>query len=477
MLKQDCRMMRILIHINSLGYGGAEKVVSILSGYLAKKGHEVILATEWAEEREYPLPEGVRRIHVGLEGEGTAVCAGAPARSCADDGADAAGGNGTAGSCTSAGVSSAANITPVPPGSAAYDESSASCVGPSGDGGFMAGKSNGKHGRFRNAYIRLKRLREAIAEEQPDLVLSFVKKANYRAAFALLGSRIPLVVSVRNDPAVDYAGLKNFFSNQIMVQKAAGCVFQTSQAQRFFGEAFAKRSRVILNPVEERFLQADWEGPGENAAPVIVSVGRITAQKNQLLLVQAFEKLLRNAKLKPGSPAAHSEQDGAGRSEGIAAADPARSLLPQLHLYGAADPEGETYRQLTRYIETNGLTDAVTIHPPTAHVEEVLKKASFFVLSSDYEGLPNALLEAMVMGVPCISTDCPCGGPAEVIKSGWNGLLTPVGDAGAMSAAMERLLTDPEYAAKLGSEAKQLRSRVSPETVCAEWEEYLLQVR
>ncbi len=415
--------MRILIHINSLGYGGAEKVVSILSGYLAKKGHQVILATEWEEEREYPLPEGVRRIHAGLEEEGAAVCAGR----------------------------------------------------------FIAGKNSGPPGRLRNAYIRLKRLREAIAEEQPDLVLSFVKKANYRAAFALLGSRIPLVVSVRNDPAVDYAGLKNFLSNRIMVQKAAGCVFQTGQAQRFFGETFAKRSKVILNPVEERFLQTDWEGPGENEAPVIVSVGRITAQKNQLLLVQAFEKLLRNAKLqstkpKPGSPAAHSEQDVTGRSEGIAAADPASSQLPRLHLYGAADPEGDTYRQLTRYIEANGLTDAVRLHPPTSHVEEILKKASLFVLSSDYEGLPNALLEAMVMGVPCISTDCPCGGPAEVIKSGENGILTPVGDVYSLSVAMEKLLSDPEYAAKLGSEAKQLRSRVSPETVCAEWEEYLLQM-
>ena len=448
--------MRILIHINSLGYGGAEKVVSILSGHLAKKGYQVILATEWEEEREYPLPEGVKRVHVGLAGE-----------------------------------SRAAGADDVVSGSDASDGKITSGLGNvSRNGAAEAGL-----GRLGRARLRLKRLREAIRAEQPDLVLSFVKKANYRAAFALMGSRVPLVISVRNDPAVDYAGLKNSLSNMIMLHKAAGCVFQTSRAQRFFGDALAGRSKVILNPVEERFLHSDWEGPGSKEAPVIVNVGRITSQKNQLMLVKAFEEMLRSrCGSAAGSAAADSieaparelqlygsenseDQSDGVLSQGSAAADSIEAPAPQLHIYGAADPEGETCRELTKYIEANGLTDAVKIHPPTAHVEEVLKKAAMFVLSSDYEGLPNALLEAMVMGVPCISTDCPCGGPAEVIRDGENGLLTPVGDAGALAKAMERLLSAPDYAAKLGEEAKQLRARVTPDKVCGEWEEYLLQAR
>ena len=95
-----------------------------------------------------------------------------------------------------------------------------------------------------------------------------------------------------------------------------------------------------------------------------------------------------------------------------------------------------------------------------------------FVLSSDYEGMPNVLLEAMCMGMPVISTDCPSGGPRELIEHGKNGLLVPVADETAMYQAMERLM-DTEYASEMGYRASQKREILTNQTVFEEWHSFL----
>ena len=92
------------------------------------------------------------------------------------------------------------------------------------------------------------------------------------------------------------------------------------------------------------------------------------------------------------------------------------------------------------------------------------------------EGMPNALLEAMALGLPCIATDCPCGGPASVIRSGENGLLVPVGDEDALSRAMAALLSDGELRQTLAENAKQTAEGFRPEAVFRQWEAYVRSV-
>ena len=93
------------------------------------------------------------------------------------------------------------------------------------------------------------------------------------------------------------------------------------------------------------------------------------------------------------------------------------------------------------------------------------------MLASDYEGMPNALLEAMASGLAVISTDCPCGGPRSVIRNGENGILIPVGDEAALAGAMEQLLQDPALGERLGREASKLAQGLSPRKVCRLWQE------
>ena len=95
-----------------------------------------------------------------------------------------------------------------------------------------------------------------------------------------------------------------------------------------------------------------------------------------------------------------------------------------------------------------------------------------FILASNYEGMPNSLIEAMSLGLVCISTDCPCGGPRDLIEDGVNGLLVPVGDKDAMAAAMTRILENRELADKMGAEASKIQEKCSPEVTNTKWKKF-----
>ena len=110
----------------------------------------------------------------------------------------------------------------------------------------------------------------------------------------------------------------------------------------------------------------------------------------------------------------------------------------------------------------------------SADVPNILSRAKIFVLSSDYEGMPNALMEALVAGVPSISTDCPCGGPRELIQHGKNGFLVPCNDENLLAKAMDDILSNTRLAANMGENARQLAQAFKPEVIVKQWEKFLL---
>lgn len=358
-------MGKILFHVNSMGKGGAEHVISILSRCFAQDGYDVVVTTLWQADSEYVLDGRVRRVNVGLT------------------------------------------------------------------------QSEETRGRLAKAAIRAFRYRQCIAREKPDIVISFCSKANFRSAYSMTGMRIPLLVSVRNDPQKDYAPYPA--KCRYMSRKAAGCVFQTPDAQRFFDERLQRKSRVIWNPLEEKyFVQA---ARGARRDSTIVTVGRITEQKNQLLLLKAFLRI--------------------------------SSDFPQYRLliYGEDSGDG-TKERLEAFCAGNHLEGRVVFMGTSSALEKDIANAGVFVLPSDYEGMPNALIEAMALGIPCIATDCPCGGPAMLMKQ-FAGILVPPGKEAELADAMRRVLSDPPSADEMGDQARSVRKWVHPQHIYDQWKAYV----
>ena len=104
---------------------------------------------------------------------------------------------------------------------------------------------------------------------------------------------------------------------------------------------------------------------------------------------------------------------------------------------------------------------------------ERIGKCSIFALSSDYEGVPNVLIEAMAVGTPAVSTDCAPGGAATLIQSGENGLIVPVQDVEALADGISFLADHPEEAIAMADKATKIRHTLDANLVCQQWFAYL----
>ena len=193
---------------------------------------------------------------------------------------------------------------------------------------------------------------------------------------------------------------------------------------------------ILPNPLNPLFVKNKYEGVRE---PLIVAVGRTDENKNHAMLIHAFARIA--------------------------------SEYPNVNLciYG----DGNCKEQLEQLVKEKELTDRISLPGTVTNVAEHIYKAQIFALTSNTEGKPNSLMEAMALGLPVVSTDCPCGGPSTLIEDGVNGLLVPVGDAYALADAFRKILSDPQYAQKLGDNAYKIVEELNPDKVNGEWRKYL----
>ena len=212
--------------------------------------------------------------------------------------------------------------------------------------------------------------------------------------------------------------------------------FTTDYVELEEGDFYTPNYEIIPNPVNDLFIKNPYS---EERKKVIVNVGRIEGQKNQLLLIKSFEKIM--------------------------------DKFPdyKLIIYG----EGSKKEELIKYINERKLNDRVVLAGQVDNIYDKIYDASLFVLSSDYEGMPNALIEAMCLGLPVISTDCPCGGPKMLIKDGVNGFLVPVNDENIMSETISRILADDKLRKELSINASKLKEMVSSNVVNQKWLKFI----
>lgn len=356
-------MKKILFYINTLGKGGAERVIKNLSEQFASDGFESILVTSFCCNQEYRVSKNVKRI-------------------------------------------------------ALYDKRLKGLI-------------------FRNFKL-ISKLKKIIKNENPDVVISFMGESNFRAILATKKTNAKCIVSIRNDPEKEYQGLVSRFLAKTLYKRADGIVFQTEDAKKWFPPSIQQKSKIIINQVDSIFFNTFYNGERKN----IVSVGRLTEQKNHELLIRAFSLV-------------SSQTDD------------------NLIIYG----NGPLRQRLLTLIRELRLEGRVMLPGIIDNVSETIKSAKAFVLSSNYEGMPNALMEALALGLPCISTDCPCGGPRKIIENNSNGLLVPNNDLDSLAGAIIKVLKNKDLQSQFISKSKiAAENMFSPSLVFKSWKLYVTEV-
>jgi len=293
--------------------------------------------------------------------------------------------------------------------------------------------------KLANNYQRVRALRAALRTTHPDGILSFLPTTNVLSVLAARSLKIPVVLSERISPEHDQHPMAWRALRAFTYRRAAAMTIQTER-----GAVWMKHHipdvpvRVIPNPVqiEDETLDAVARCVVSNCRDqnILLAVGRLDVQKGFDLLLRAFASVI----------ADHPDW--------------------RLVILG----EGPERYVIEAQMRELGLTERVSLPGFSSTPQALMRHSQLFVLSSRFEGFPNALLEAMACGIPCVSFDCPTG-PAELITDGIDGLLVPPQDTRALAGALGRLMDAPSLRDRLGHAAQVAASAYSLDSILARW--------
>jgi len=284
---------------------------------------------------------------------------------------------------------------------------------------------------------RLRALRREIRAARPDAVISFMEVTNMLTLLATRRLSPPVVVCERADPSHQEIGRLRRWVRQRLYPWSDAIVVQSEDIARWARTLVtAGVVRIIPNPVRPLRIGPDAEPRPVDGQHVIVSMGRLSPEKQIDFVLRAFARV---AKDNP---------------------DWCLAVLGE-------GPDRESLHKLAGEL---GIATRVRWMGMVAEPERVLHHADLFVLSSRYEGFPNALLEAMACGLPVVSFDCPSG-PRHIIRDGIDGLLVPAQDLDGLTVAMRRLMSDPTERRRLGTRAVEVSDRFGLDRVMAMWDD------
>lgn len=296
--------------------------------------------------------------------------------------------------------------------------------------------SHGVWQQVSNTLRRVRGLRRAIREAGASRVLSFTDKMNVLTLLASWNAPWQVVIAERSDPRHQLLGPVWEWLRRRTYPRCQAWIVQTESVARF-ARAMAGPRPVVAIPNAVAPCAAAIPPP-EQRPTRIVGVGRLSPEKGFDVLVRAF------ARIAPWYP------DWT------------------LQIFGVGPQRGP----LAELADSLGVRDNVCLAGWADQPEAALLECGVFVLPSRYEGFPNALLEAMACGLPCIASACDSG-PGEIIRDGIDGLLVPPGNVDALADALRQLISDDAKRARLGSHALEVTSRFSREAFFARWEEVL----
>lgn len=298
-----------------------------------------------------------------------------------------------------------------------------------------------------NNLPRIVALRRVLRQVRPDIALGMITNSSVLLALAALG--LPNLCSIgteRNHPPqtpLDFQWkiLRSCTYGLLNVVTA----LTSESAEWIKHNTNARRIVVIPNAV---FLPLPIEEPRiipsvicRSGRKIVLAAGRLNAQKGHDWLIKAFSNLSQK----------HSDWD--------------------LVILG----EGSLRTTIERQVQKAGLEKRIFIPGRAGNISEWYETADLYVMSSRFEGFPNSLLEAMAHGLPVVSFDCDTG-PRDIVRHEVDGLLVPSGDVGALTASIDRLMSDPLERQRFAMKAVEVRERFSLKKILGMWEQLFAEI-
>lgn len=266
----------------------------------------------------------------------------------------------------------------------------------------------------------------------PDVVIPFMEAVYCFTLFALIGVNIPVVSSERIDPRKS-PFLRNVL-RRVLLPLTDWLVVQTEDIKAFYPRFIQKKTSVIYNPVSEQVFNLP-QIPKED---IVISVGKLDDQKNHAMLIRAFSKVSNDF--------------------------PTWKLI----IYG----EGPLRNNLENLVEGLGLCDKVLLPGRCDHVIDEMNRSKIFAFSSKYEGMSNAILEAVCVGLPVVTTNV--SGAKELVRDG--GYVIPIGSETEMTKSLKALMNCENKRLQFGEINKNRAGGFQLEKIFRQWESLILEV-
>ena len=273
-----------------------------------------------------------------------------------------------------------------------------------------------------------------VKQYKPDAIISFTRLPN--AVVGLCGklTNTPTIISERSDPRVSYNSPVIAQLMQKTSEMANLCIFQTKEAQKCASSIWKRKSTVIPNPI---FVPEGFKPMEKNHFnKTIVTLGRLeNKQKRYDVLIKGFK-------------AFHEKHPDY-----------------VLKIFGSGPDE----MLIRKWVKEKELIDWVRFMGVSKDPFDDLKNEGIFVITSDFEGIPNSLLEAMAMGFPVVASDCEPGGARMLIKDHVNGIIIPRGDSQALSTALSEYVNNPTLMNRCGANAVKVLERFDADRIYTMW--------